>query len=116
MGHPEQRSLIRRLFEASDGAMEGLLCAVSPGRRRRLLRVLADERHTLTAATRALLTERGEPMTADSVAFQQLYLELYHTDLPALRAAGLVRYDETTGELGLTDDGRYVVSLLPERG
>lgn len=114
MVHPEQRRSLRRLFEASDASVDDVLRALAVGRRRRLLRILGDERRTLTAVARALVAAQGEPTSADPVRFQQLYLELYHTDVPTLATVGLVVYDESTGELDLTDVGRGVVALVAD--
>lgn len=90
------------------------LRVLSKQRRRRVLSLLADDgRYRLAAVANSLATDaQGAPPDRDRV--QQVYLELYHTDVPALAAVDLVAYDADIGTLELTEHGDRFLRLLDD--
>lgn len=91
------------------GVPPGLRRVLGVDRRRQLLETLADGgRHTLTSAALAVSADES---LCDRQALRTTYLTVYHEDVPALAAAGLVSYDEDTGVLAVTERGRAVADV-----
>lgn len=88
--------------------------ALESERRRRLLHLLAtaeaDDGLTLAGAARRLAAaETGsDDESVQASHGRQLYLRLYHEDVPELTEVGLVEYDDDTGLLSLTGEGERV--------
>lgn len=99
--------------EISQDTLFGLL---SHGQRRLLLDCLAERGGPVTlpdAAEQVVSAARGDPIAdLDPEAVQRTYLELYHTHVPKLVDAGVVRYSQEDDVIALTDTGDEVVGRL----
>jgi hypothetical protein len=81
----------------ADAGVESTLRALASRRRRVALRCLQRHRSVVLADLAELVVERetGESVaTLDPERVRDVYFSLYHSDVPALVDAGLVRYDQ----------------------
>jgi len=97
-------------FDFSDAAaLDAMFGALSNSRRREALRCLGEYDEPLALADLAdevAVAERGGPITdIRAEVVKRVYVSLYHTHVPKLEDAGLVRYDQE----------RDIVALEPDR-
>lgn len=91
------------------GDVDAIFSALATRCRRILLVELTAESG---AASIVGLAHRLAVSDAGPTECRDAYLELYHTHGPVLDHAGLVEWDRTTGEMGLTATGQEVAATL----
>jgi len=97
--------------DAGEGpTQDELIRALADGRRRALLRHLADEDHLGLDE----LTRRVAGGTAAGADPETVAVTLSHKHLPALVAVGLVDFDRDGEMVAITDRGVAVVSSLDD--
>lgn len=92
-----------------------LLRALADERRRRALIALQQHRSLTLAdlADELAVAEREAPLTDVPAEFvQEVYMDLYHRQIPVLADADLVDYEQESDMVGITELGTNVVSTV----
>lgn len=94
-------------FDAGDEEIAGSLTSLVDDRRRHMLAILNGTDVPLSLADLAFEIARRE-LADDDIDLaheqvEQIYVQLYHRDVPKLADAGLVEFETATNTVSLTD-------------